>query len=392
MKITSEAKLRYKFERIRDGKLIKSKWSKFHLITDAGLDKVASNSWLACVSTPIIGEGVSPTAIRRDSGGITFTQAGTTLTASAGFFSAADVGRLFKWGTGTAGNEIYITGFTSTTIVTVGTSATVGTPEIGTIWYVNTALLQTPITGLTWTKNNDALENFSTAGTSGDTCTVTNQTVFYSSALAGPKTVSEIAFSHNNTNSNVFDRDLVTPTVALLTADQAKITLQLIIKWSPITDVAVGNVATGYDSSGNVRLESLGMSNLTGISHWSSSGGISGGGNMVLEPVCSAVPFGVRSTNTAFQAFNAITPNNTGTFLGNKTGTTASYGTGNRYIDSSVTFSISEVNGTLYDVSIGNSPSGGSLFRQKFTASFTKLSTQTLAFTFRKSWSRTLTN
>jgi hypothetical protein len=145
MKLNCEAKLRYKFERIRNGKVIESNWSKYHLITDAGLDKVASVAWLNCVSTPIIGEGVSPTAVRRDSGGITFTQSGTTLTASAGFFSAADVGRLFKWGTGSTGNEIYITGYTSTSVVTVGTSATVGTPEIGTVWYVNTAALQTPL-------------------------------------------------------------------------------------------------------------------------------------------------------------------------------------------------------------------------------------------------------
>jgi hypothetical protein len=206
--------------------------------------------------------------------------------------------------------------------------------------------------------------------------------------LASPKTISEIAFSNNSTNANVFDRDLVTPSVALLTSDQAKITLQLIIKWSPITDVAVGNVATGYDSSGTVRLESLGMSNLIGISHWNSSGQVSGGGSMILEPVCSITTIGFRSTNTPFQAFNAITPNSTGTFGSSKNGSTSAYGTGNRYVDCSATFTIAEGNGTVWDVCIGF----GSMFRQKFTTNFTKLSTQTLTFTFRKSWTRTLTN
>lgn len=394
MQLHQSAQLRYKIEPIHKGKVQKKRWSKFHMITDAGLDKVASQLWLTCVNVPILGEGVSPTAVRRDSGAVTFTQAGTTLTASAGFFTAADVGRLFKWGTGTAGNEIYITAYTSATVVTVGTSATVSTPDIGTIWYVNTAALQTPVTGLTWSTNADGAENFSTAVPSGDTVTVTNQKTFYSTAFASNKTISEIAFSDSNTNANVFDRDLVTPTVGMLTGDQAKVTMQLIIKWTPITPVAVGNVGTNYDTSGNVQLESIGMSNGTGVSHYTdTSGTIGGGGSKFLEPSCSATPVGCRSTNTAFQAFNTTTPNSGGTFYTGYAGFAPnSYGSGTRYRDTVALFTIAQLNGVVYDVALGTPVSGGSCFRQKFTTPPTKLNTQTLSFTIRKSWNRILTN
>lgn len=389
----ASAKLRYRIEIIRAGKLVKKlPWSKFHLITDAGLDKVGTFAWLQCISTPIMGEGVTPTAIRRDSGAITFTQSGNTLMASAGFFTAADVGRLFKWGVGSAGTELYITAFTSPTIVTVGGAPfTVSTPEVGTVWYVNTAALQTPIPGFSWTKNNDALENYSTAATAGDTCTVTNQTTFYSSAFTAAKTVTEIAFSNSSTNADVFDRDLVTPSVAFLVGDQAKITVQLIVKWSPITPVGVGNNASGYDSAGQMQIESIGMSNLNGVSHFSSSGQLSGGGQMQLEPYCTMVNIGVLTTNTAFQAFNATTPNNTGTMVA-QNGTTAAYGTGNRYRDCETTFSISQANGTIYGVSIGSGATGGRLLTQRFFTPFTKLPTQTYRVPWRKSWSRILTN
>src|SRR5258708_91829 len=69
------------------------------------------------------GSGINATKI--SSGAITFTQATTTLTASAGFFTSAMVNGLFKWGVGAGGNELYITAFTDSTHVTVGTSATV---------------------------------------------------------------------------------------------------------------------------------------------------------------------------------------------------------------------------------------------------------------------------
>lgn len=359
------------------------------MITDTGLERVASYSWPALINYPILGEGSTPTAVRRDSNPITFTQSGTTLTASSGFFVSGDVGRLFKWGTGTSGNEIYITGFTSSTVVTVGTSATVSTPDVGTIWYVNVATLQTFISGLTWSNNNDGAENYSSITTSGDTATVTHQRTSYSSSFTLAKTVTEIGFGDTNANSNLFDRDLVTPSVGFLVGDQAKITVQLVVKYSPITAVSVGNVGTGYDTSGQVQIESLSAGNY-GIAIISSSGSTSeGSGNLEPKNGCYIQ---TRTSNTAFQGFGS-TQNTSGTFNGAKNCSASSYTANSHYRDTTGTFSISENNGTFYDVFIGCSGViSGSLFRLKFTTAPSKLNTQTLSFTFRKSWSRTLTN
>lgn len=386
--------LRYKLEIVRDGVTIKSTpFSRYHMITDAGLDKVGSDwrSWIACIATPLIGEGVTPTAVRRDSGSIVFTQAGSTITASSSFFVSGDTGRLLKYGTGENGAEVYLT-YVNPTTATASLSLTISTPTVGTVWYVNTASLQTPIAGLSWSKNNNALENFSTAVVNGDTCEVTNQITFFSSALSTGKTVTEIAFSDTNVNSNVFDRDLITPSVALLAGDQAKITVQLLTRWKSTTGKAVGNIATGYDSSGVLQLESLGMANSTGIAVLSSSGVNTGGGSYLLEPGSANVTCGVYTTPITHRAFVATDGGyNDGVYTSYNV-VPLSYGTGNRYRDITALFTISQANGNIYGITIGSGSSGGRLLTLIFTTPFTKSSSQVFSFTWRKSWSRVLIN
>jgi hypothetical protein len=395
MHICTRSILRYRLEIVRKGKVIgKTKW-RSNMMTDAGIDNMFNNSQgvLAACAYPIIGKGLTPTPVRHDSGLVTFTQAANTLTASSAFFDPADVGRLFKWGVGSAGVEVYISAYTDAQNVTVtGAPAIVGATA-GTIWYVNTQTLQDPLTAVTWTNLNNALENNSVANVVGSSCTVTHTKTWYSSQMTANRTISEIAFNSVYYDaSSVFDRDVVTPTVALLTGDQAKVVLQLILNFAPVTPLAVGNIATGYDSSGTFQIESLGWDYPCNVIKLNSSGNPGGSGD--LEP--GIIPY-MRMYGSVFtqQAFNLGTNPNEG-LIANKddadTNTVIAYGSGNKYRDYKSTFGISKANWTNYGIGVGNFGYGVRACSQLFTTPFVKTSSQALEFVMRKSFQRILTN
>ncbi len=395
--------LAYKLDIIRKGKIIPATDWRQYMITDAGLDAVgalstSTGSMLQFLSAAVLGTGTA-VPVRRDSNPITFTQSGTTLTASSSFFSASDVGRLFKWGTGSSGNEIYITAFTSTTQVTVGTSATVTTPSIGTIWYVNSSALVTPIAGLTYT--NEANSGTNSSSVAGSVCTITQTKVIVSSALASPATVTEIGFNTSYTNSALFDRDVVSPSVGLLAGDQARVTVQMIRNLSPVTSQAAANVGTGCDTTGTFYIEGLDFGNNgSEISYFVTTGdpgnGQAGGGAKMLEP-CKSGNLGLITANFTPGTFT-VSGNGV-----NKThfcvaGTVLSYGSGTYRRGVRGTWSISQANGTIYGIGINSTGSVGTSTTSrlnlfwKFNTPFTKSSSQTVTATIDRYWSRVLIN
>lgn len=380
----------YKLQILRKNRVIRETPFRPYLITDLALDAVAGGSWLDLFTVPVLGEAVSPLAVRRDSGSVTLTQAGNTLTASSSFFVPADVGRLFKWGTGLGGNELYITGYTDNQNVTVSTSATVSTPAAGTIWYVNASALITPITGLSFNKDTGSANNYFTTSTSGDTVTVVNHTTFVSSAFASNKTLTEIGFNTTGSNSNLYDRDLISPPVSVVTGDQARIILEVSTKYSPITPLTVANFATGYDSSGHLQIEGFAFGGYSaGIRYFDSNGNIQGMG--YLEPGFGLGLWPAMSdwTPAAFNANSYVASSFSPTVHAGSLG----YGSGNFYVDWKGIFSITQANGTIYGICVGAQDYGTTqCVSHKFNTPLTKLSTQTLDFTFRKSWSRVLTN
>ena len=388
--IHSGLALRWKMDLVRGGTIIPATGWRWNMITDAALDVIGSpgagriNAYL---TQPILGENVAPTPVRRDSGATTLSQAGNTCTASGNFFVAADVGRLIKYGTGDTGAECYITGYTSATVVTVSTSTTVAA-QTATVWYVNTAAILTPITGLTWSADPGAANNFSTPTVLGDVCTVTHQTVRISSAFSAAKTITEIAFTNTGANASVFDRDVIQPGVAAAANDQARVTVQLVTLHAGLTVAPQGNVGTGLSTAGTCWLESMQTSGGAGWAWFNADGTLPGGQN-ILEP---AVAGSVMAINANFtpSAFSAIS----GRMLtgAEKTSVAAAYGTGNRYRDFTVLYGLAEANGTIYGVAYGAAANGANLYFVKFTTPVTKISTQTLSVTFRKSWSRVLTN
>ncbi|WP_043588994.1 hypothetical protein [Geminisphaera colitermitum] len=251
MKIHSHqgAAIRYQIDVINpDGTLADSRPWRRNLILNRGLEDIASYRWDEVVNYAVAGKGTDPT--KRASGEVTFTQNGTTVTASAGFFVAQDAGRLLKLDTG---EEMPIEAYTDTTTVTVATARTSAIPTPGTVWYVNQ-------TGL-------AAEYMrtSTLGTGADDNSVNLldgkivlKRTFVFAAVSQQVTIQEVGWSRwNGAGGNLFGRDvLAAGGVTLVSGQQLKIVLELAITVSPL---APENIAfpAWIAGGGKQQLENL---------------------------------------------------------------------------------------------------------------------------------------
>lgn len=236
--------------------LRESDWQN-NLIVDNGI-----NSWAGQAITNLGGGTIANSfaalrigggtdAVKISSGAITFTQAGTTLTASAGFFTAAMAGGLFKWGSGSAGVEVYISSFTNTTNVVVATSATVVVPEVGVVWQVQTAALQT----LLFSTNTYQTSPGDNSVTFDAVDVVTFQRTFLNPSQASPYNVNELGFASATAGTNVGGRLVLSATDVVGTSNFYVVVLQLQIKISPAVPTAVVNVGTNCNTAGNSMIE-----------------------------------------------------------------------------------------------------------------------------------------
>lgn len=387
--ISQASALRYQLETLRNGEVVAALPWVEHMITDAGLEALASEFGPKLIMIPILGEAASPTPVRRDGGSILFSQASDVVSTdgSVAFFVASDVGRLLKFGTGTDGTECYISEYLSASSVRVDRSASI-TSEAAVVWYVNTAALLSPIAGLTWAAVSGSAYNYSTGTVAGDVVTVTNQTTRLSSAFTAAKTITEIAFTLAGSNSNVFDRDTIQPGVGVLIGDQARVTVQLIYKVSGVTPVAVANFGTGCDTAGQSALTSCGLGGYRlGMSGFSAAGGFEGA-SAVLDPCAGSAVMKLLTADVALPGLNIYTPSE---LVGvTKSVPAAAYVSGSGVREYTALFSTAEGNGSIYGFAFCNSTSD--MFIHKLTTPFTKTNSQTLSLTFRKAFRRLLNN
>lgn len=375
------AVVRYSLEILGpDGLLVRRVPLKKNLILDGGLDAVASRAWVSNFTHAVVGTGTTPT--RRDSGAITFSRAGTTVTASAGFFEAGDAGRLLKFDTG---EEVRIVTFTSATEVETADSGTIASAE-GTVWYVNQTALATFSKG-TNTYTNDSGDN----GTTFLADTLTFKRSFLFSAETGTVTYREIGWSHVGTGTSLFGRDLLAGAgVTLIAGQQLKAICELSVTISPASSTAFINPITGgFGDDGFHGIE------FTGLARIDANGSLIYVGTDVLEPGSNVFPksVGLDTSSAAISALSAGTP---GTF-NRQVGVSpvGSYASG----------SFQRVYQGLIPVSLGNGSSwrsiclgggsGGSMtacYRVLMNTAQTKLSTHNLTLTFTFTWGRILTN
>lgn len=228
---------------------------RHNLVLDQGLNALAGKSSPAIAAAPAasftschIGSGNN--ANRFPGGVITFTQVGTTLTASAPFFTSGMVGGIFKYGTNTAGAEYYITAFTSNLIVTVDTSATVAVGQPGTVWMVQQTTLQTEITASSTYQvlSGDNQSSYATPA-------ITHKRTFVFPVQPGTITVNEIGWNTSNGIPQVSGRAVLSSSDVVGVTSYYVVIMELVITYSPSSPTAIINVGTGINTAGTVMME-----------------------------------------------------------------------------------------------------------------------------------------
>jgi hypothetical protein len=362
-----------------DGSLAFERPAKNNLILDAGLDLPASNVWAALTTYARVGTGTTP--VKRDSGAITFSRSGTTVTASANFFEAADVGRLLKFD---SGEEMYVTAFIDAQTVTVDTSGTLGASE-GTIWYVNQTVLvaQTKSTSTYGTNSGDNGSSYDGV----NTAYIFKRTYIFS-AESGAVTYNEIGWAPTP-SGNLFGRDIITGGISLVAGQQLKVVVELTVRIRPNTATAYTNVVTGWTQDGQCSVEWVDGCFATVLSDGNVIGSGSaldavdgGGGRISLSTLASALIPPTQSD-----------PGNEGN-IATKSVSLSTYITGSRQRDKFCTFAISEGNsGSIRSLILGVlNGTNKRVFRVLLNAAETKDSNHTLELRFRLTWSRILVN
>ena len=363
------------------------KWHK-NLILDSGLNSVGARTWAESFTYGAIGTGTNP--VERDSGATTFTAAAGTVTASAGFFEAGDVGRLLRLDTGEQG---YITAFGSTTSVTWN-GVDVGVGQPGTVYYVNRTALQTEV------KRTNTYRTSS--GDNGTTWNAVNAEYTFArtylfTAEVGAVTYREVGWSWGSGATSLFGMDILAGGGdSLVAGQQYLIQVNVIVRYSPATSTSAPDVGSGgWNTEGDIILADIRNGGDGGgpypVSSVSSSGGSSGGGS--LEPGSSsqvpvyrvAVTFSLPAGPTEAQVTSPAASSTVDL-------TRATYTTGNFYRDLSATFSVSAGNGDWFGLVIGRTTSGGAPYSVaaalKFDATQTKDNVHTVTVTFRFTWNR----
>lgn len=198
--------------------------------------------------------GTSATQNYIPGGGTTFTQALTTITANAAFFTAPMIGGIFKYGHGTAGLEAYIQsvgGGGLTAVVDV--SRAVGAPTAGTAWLTQ----QTKLAAFSYNYDGYVTSVGACSTTpvyAGGVCTVTQQRTFIINPKLAPYTINEMGWgSVGGANPNILGRIVLPAQEVIGIADYVVITLQLIFTLAPpipVLSAAGDQVWTQYEGTG----------------------------------------------------------------------------------------------------------------------------------------------
>jgi hypothetical protein len=366
-------------------------WRK-NLIMDAGLDRFAQTSFVGLFAQAMVGTGTNP--VMRYSSPTTFTQSGNTVTSSAAFFSASDVGYLLAYGAQGSGvvsaaNQQYITGYTNATTVTVSSSKTVGA-TVGAVWYVSQTTLQTFVKA---TSTYAATGNGTFVTPGNPTSTFSHTRIFIFSVEGSPITYNEIGWSWNGTNT--FGRDLILPAgISLSTGQQLEVTLSITLQVSPTVQTAVADVSAGtWNTAGNAMIEYQSC-HYAGNDAFSllNSAGAQSTARVCLEP---NVVWQLSLIEGAYtqQATLQTTTNPKSNTCDTVAMTPATYSPGTFTRTASTTIATGSLNGlTWYGVGLGAPTDPAWCFSIQLTTPNSKTSTYTLAFTFTITWGRILVN
>jgi len=343
----------------KTGKVVSESLPQKNLIMDGGLNALArsTNSTNPAEFTSACRVGSGSTADKVASGAVTFTQSGTTITASAGFFTAGMAGWIFKYGTGTAGAEYYITTFTDSTHVEVDTSATVGTPDVATVWNITRTTLET----LLYTYSTYE----TTAGSCGSTIsgnTKAHKRTYNFAQQVASYNVNEVGYFRSTSGSTIFGRIVLASTEVVAPTNFLQVVLTVTFTYTPSAPAAVSNVGTNIDTAGNAMLESLSNScfasvNTDGTTANATANALDGSGTGRIGGITATY-----SQNGSVGSLVSITR------LIFQDSVSWTYGSARGKMTLSSNATISTAGQTLYGVSIGTATQA--CFDVKFTSTY----------------------
>ena len=226
---------RYRTQVVENGKVVRDNGWEPNLILDLGMDNIASNE--ICSLFEQCSSGTGTTEQKVDSGTTTVSKTGTTVTSSASFFAAGDVGKLIKWDTG---EEHRITSFNSVTSVEVAASGTIASAEF-TLWSVN-------ITALTTFHANHSsyLTGAGNCETTRSSNTLTHRRTYDFAAEGANVTINELGVSKVTGGGTLFSRIKLSAGIALTIGQQLRVIYELDMTITPNSVTAKTPSATGW--------------------------------------------------------------------------------------------------------------------------------------------------
>lgn len=224
-----------------------------NLLFDVGLNNMANSLGTGPLGIANIFEelklGSGTTSNSVASGSITFTQAGTLVTASGSFFTAGMVGAILKYGTGTGGAEVYIVSQAGTTAVVSISLTQIAT--VGTVWLVQQTALVTSL-GI----NTTTIINASSANTAFSTNTVNLTRTFKFAVQGSTYSVNEIGYCNSGLSSgNVLGRIVLSSTDSITSSQFYVVIFQMLYTVSPGTPTAVSNIGSGINTAGTAAFQ-----------------------------------------------------------------------------------------------------------------------------------------
>jgi hypothetical protein len=362
MSLTTQAGIEFQIDVLdADGATLRSLPKRRNVILNQGLDRIgAGKTWTDVISYVAAGTGALVT--KRASGSVTVSASAGTLTASAGYFVAADVGRIFKFDTG---QECTITAYTSATVVTTSNTATIAAAA-GTLHCVNLTTLVT---------ETDRSSTVSTAlSQSWDSA---NSTLTFSITLLTPilttaRVYSEIGWS-DSSSGNLFGCAPISPSQSLGIGQRLKVTINLALVVGPTTPTALNG------SGLNVGSQVIG-----GLSSaYPAHNAIILSPTVATGPYLFTTPLTLANTNFGTSSFSYGTSMSPSTY------------TLNTYVSGSYTRSAAwywaDTKGaiTAYGMYLSYNYA---VFQIRFTTPIEKTANDRIDATFTWSWGRTLVN
>lgn len=376
---------------VKDGSVVRETDWQHNLLLNQGMDNVATllypDLFLYCAA----GTGNTPT--EDDSGAITASQSGTTVTFSAPFITdtGTDTTKVIKWD---SGEEAMIDFVTSTTVCEVFDSKTVSSDQF-TIYRTNQQGLTTEVK-----RSNTYLLGATNTETTRIGSKVTHRRTFDFTAESGSVVYSEIGFSAvgaASTNLNVRIK-LISP-VTVNVGEQLRVIYDFGITLSPTTAQAITAVINNWPVSPATNLDGDQQIEMAGLAAIDPANGLTNGAVETVsstnvlsnEPSVDVVGF-LTDSSAALQTFPTTAIRATlasDTTAINKD----SYSSLSFVRTKSGTFATSNGNGTDirslgYGLSIGTDTY--SVFRLLFDQAQTKAATHGLFVSFRFTWTREL--